>query len=300
MTSRKKTGALAKVEPIPTEKYRGLEMAISPTEARRRLQELQAFVKSVMHEGEDYGTIPGTKKPTLYKPGAEKLCEVYCLGWHYEDVEIVQDWGEGFFFYRKRAVLFSRRDGRTICEGVGSCNSREDKYAWRWLFENELPAGTDKKELHSERRTSKKSGKPYTVYRVPNADPYSLVNTIEKMAAKRALVDAAKGATRSSGIFTQDVEDLPVGAFGKEEPTRSWEQGETAIEYADPRPVLDAIGKALAIRELNKLANDNRGLTWTDEDRDAIKAAIDARKAALRAEEGKIDDSREGSQQEAS
>src|SRR5688572_15251827 len=30
-------------------------------------------------EGEDYGVIPGTKKPTLLKPGAEKICNVYGL-----------------------------------------------------------------------------------------------------------------------------------------------------------------------------------------------------------------------------
>jgi hypothetical protein len=285
-----KKGALAKVQPTSAEKYRGLEMAISPNEARIRLQELQAFVKGVMRQGEDYGTIPGTQKPTLYKPGAEKLAEVYGLGWRFEDVEIVQDWEKGFFFYRKKCVLFSRRDGMVICEGVGSCNSREDKYAWRWYFENELPTGIDKKSLHSERKNSKKTGKPYTRYRMPNPDVYSLVNTIEKMAAKRALVDAVKGATRSSDLFTQDIEDLPEEAFGERETSRTWEtKGETV--YADPVPVIAEIRKATSNQALNAIANKNRGLTWTDNDRESIKEAIDARRAALRAEARSASDS---------
>ena len=33
-----------------------------------------AFVKAQMQKEIDYGVIPGTKKPTLLKPGAEKLC----------------------------------------------------------------------------------------------------------------------------------------------------------------------------------------------------------------------------------
>ncbi len=32
-----------------------------------------AFVKAQMQKDIDYGVIPGTKKPTLLKPGAEKL-----------------------------------------------------------------------------------------------------------------------------------------------------------------------------------------------------------------------------------
>jgi hypothetical protein len=41
-----------------------------------------------------------------------------------------------------------------------------------------------------------------------NEDPWVLWNTVLKMAKKRALIDATLSATSSSGIFTQDVEDL--------------------------------------------------------------------------------------------
>ena len=46
------------------------------------------------------------------------------------------------------------------------------------------------------------------VYRLDNEDIYSQVNTILKMAKKRALVDAALSAGRLSQVFTQDIEDM--------------------------------------------------------------------------------------------
>jgi hypothetical protein len=46
-------------------------------------------------------------------------------------------------------------------------------------------------------------------YRVPNDDIPSIVNTIDKMAQKRALVAAVLISTAASAYFTQDIEDMP-------------------------------------------------------------------------------------------
>ncbi len=46
------------------------------------------------------------------------------------------------------------------------------------------------------------------LYQIPNPDIYALVNTIMKMAQKRAFVGAIKVATNASEFYTQDVEDL--------------------------------------------------------------------------------------------
>jgi hypothetical protein len=53
------------------------EMAIRLGEMTTKLDLVQKFFKQVMVKDLDYGIIPGTDKPTLYKPGAEKLCELY-------------------------------------------------------------------------------------------------------------------------------------------------------------------------------------------------------------------------------
>lgn len=242
--------------------YDGLVMVVSPKEALRRIQELQAFVKEVMVPNVDYGTIPGTEKPTLLQPGAQKLEEIYGFAHVFEDAEKILDWngggGSGFFMFRKRCVLTSRRDERYIGDGFGSCNSRESRYAWRWVFDNELPAGLDKATLKSETKQSRKTGKPYTRYRLPNEDVASLVNTIEKMACKRALVHAIIGATRSAGIFTQDAEDLPEEVFGQADESRSW-QREQAQDAAASK-MAEEEKKAASLREKLEAASSEQEL----------------------------------------
>lgn len=47
-----------------------------------------------------------------------------------------------------------------------------------------------------------------TAYRVPNDDVFTLVNTILKIAQKRAFVGAVITATNASAYFTQDLEDM--------------------------------------------------------------------------------------------
>jgi hypothetical protein len=226
--------ALTTVNEVPL----ALTFVMEPAEAKMQLTKLQEFIRSVMVDGEDYGTIQGTAKPTLYKPGAEKLCEIYGLTPTFEVVEKIEDWQAGFFYYSVRCTLTSRRNGMVYAQGVGSCNSKETKYRYRWVpaeevppgvdraglvqrrtskwvFGSEVPEGLDKGRLPKEERTSRKTGKPYTVYdigqvlyRIENDEGYSVANTVLKMAKKRAHVDATLSATRSSGIFTQDIEDL--------------------------------------------------------------------------------------------
>src|SRR3990172_4693719 len=99
--------------------------------AKARLQELQEFVREVMREGEDFGTIPGTTKPVLYKPGAEKLCEIYGLIQRAEVVTRIEDWERPFFHYEIRCDLVSKRTDAVVGSGLGSCNSMEAHYRWR-------------------------------------------------------------------------------------------------------------------------------------------------------------------------
>jgi hypothetical protein len=213
-------------ELVTRREYQGLTMAVSPAESLQRIKELQAFVQQAMVKDVDYGTIPGTEKNTLLQPGAQKLAEIYGFSVTFEDVETVQDWTGDFFLFRKRAVLRSRRDDSFVGDGIGSCNSKESRYAYRWIFDNEVSNDVDKSTLRRRTFYSKKKQREYVQYRQPNEDICSLANTIEKMACKRALVHAVIGATRSSGLFMQDVEDLPAEVFGSVGASRSWEDDE--------------------------------------------------------------------------
>ncbi|MDD5703327.1 MAG: hypothetical protein PHU23_14925, partial [Dehalococcoidales bacterium] len=117
-------------------------------------------------------------------------------------------WQRPFFHYLIKCRLVHVITGALVSEGIGECNSLEGKYRYRWVSERDLPAGVDKASLVSQERRNKNGGH-WTVYRLENDDIYSLVNTILKMAKKRALVDAALSAGRLSDVFTQDIEDMP-------------------------------------------------------------------------------------------
>lgn len=177
---------------------------------RRDVQAINRFqqiVHSTLVKDQDYGVIPGTTKPTLLKPGAEKIAKLLGLADSYELVDRQEDWSKGFFRYIVKCRLTSVAHNVVISEGMGECNSMESKYRWRWVGERDLPSSYDSSKLVSQQRKSRNGGH-WTVYRIENDDIYSHVNTILKMAKKRALVDAALSAGRLSEVFTQDVEDL--------------------------------------------------------------------------------------------
>jgi hypothetical protein len=117
---------------------------------------MNTFIGKVLKEsvdGEgDYGAIPGAgKKKILLKPGAEKLCSIFGLAPQYSEDKIIEDWtgaqhgGEPLFYYSYRCALM--RGGRFMGEAIGSCNSWESKYRYRWSRADQLPAGTDLEKL---------------------------------------------------------------------------------------------------------------------------------------------------------
>lgn len=187
----------------------------SPQDMTRKLASMkqmlaltQKFFQDIMAPNVDYGVIPGTgDKPTLLKPGAEKLSEFYGYAPTIRQIDEEKDIQTGFYRARVTVTLLHKRTGTLIADGVGEANTYEGRYRYRWTPEWKLPVGVDKDVLHCEERT-KRDGGTYMMYRMENDDLWALWNTVLKMAKKRALVDAVLSATRSSGLFTQDVEDL--------------------------------------------------------------------------------------------
>ena len=153
-------------------------------------QTMVEFVKSQMVEGIDYGVIPGTKKPTLLKPGSEKLCRLFSLRPSYSLIQSIADFEKPLFFYHYRCTLI--RQGEMVGQGDGSCNSRENKY-------------------------QKQSYKIYDLTNticclgaLPRASPAD-AGSHRKMAQKRALVAAVLSSCGASQFFTQDLEAITGG-----------------------------------------------------------------------------------------
>lgn len=190
----------------------GTAQILVPTEGAveqlQSIKKLQTAIKANLAENYDYGTIPGTQKPTLLKAGAEKIVTLFQARPRFVLVEKIENWDEKpLFYYHYRCEIVHVGTGVVIGEGEGSCNSKEDKYGYRWVGERELPEGVSKEDLPMKWRKGY-GGKSYPVYRTENTEVFSLVNTIQKMAMKRALVAAALVLGRLSDLFTQDLEDL--------------------------------------------------------------------------------------------
>ena len=136
----------------------------------QKITQFQKVIQETLHQNHDYGIIPGTSKPTLLKPGAEKILMMMGLRSEFEIVDSTRDFKEGFFQYQVRCKLY--KGDILITEGLGSCNTKEKKYT--------------------------------------NQDPFTIDNTVLKMAKKRALVDAALLVGSLSDIFTQNLEDMDL------------------------------------------------------------------------------------------
>lgn len=150
-----------------------------------KLKYIEDYKQRVMQIKTDYGVIPGTSKPCLFKPGAEKLAFAFNLYAEYEvDSKVVEPFKEweyevwdkilkknvvkktrGYFHYTMRCRIFNKETGQQWGSQIADCDSME-----------------------RGRETA------------PS-------NTIMKMAEKRAYVGAVLNATFTSDRFTQDVED---------------------------------------------------------------------------------------------
>lgn len=145
------------------------------TNSINRIKAFQSVVKNQFTEKHDYGIIPGTgNKPVLLKPGAEKICMLMGLSTEFNSIDSTRDFEKGFFQYQIKCRLL--KNGEVITEGLGSSNTKERKFI--------------------------------------KQDPFSMDNTVLKMAKKRALVDAVLLVASLSDVFTQDLDDMTDIAGG--------------------------------------------------------------------------------------
>ena len=217
----------------PLRDFKLVTMTVDPAASAMTVQQvlgqvalIQQIMGAAMKDGEHYGKIPGCgDKPTLLKPGAEKLCLTFRLAPTY-DVE--ERSGEhGHREYRVQCTLSSILTSAFIGQGVGLCSTMEAKFRFRqsaaeptdkpvprvyWDLRQEDPAKAQELIGGKGFTVKKVEGKGWMIAkggeRVETDNPADHYNTVLKMAKKRALVDAVLTATAASDIFTQDLEDI--------------------------------------------------------------------------------------------
>ncbi|MBC96428.1 MAG: hypothetical protein CME63_01655 [Halobacteriovoraceae bacterium] len=151
------------------------------------LKVVKDAVKNIMNEGinSDYAIIPGTPKKSLLKPGAEKLMRLFGLGVRFQKVsdECQFDLVENFAMFTYVAEVYHLKTGLTIAQCEATANSQEKKYATKTVWTNNVK----------------------TTVPMPVAD---ILNTLKKMAQKRAMVGAVIIAVGASDYFSQDEDEI--------------------------------------------------------------------------------------------
>lgn len=208
----------------------------SVQETASQVHQVQSIMKSLMVEETHFGVIPGTKKPTLYQPGAQMLCFAFRL---IPEYEVKTHRLEGNHREVVVTCRLSNQAGQHLGSGVGSCSTMESKYRYRGA--ELVPTGRevpkvywDAKKLNAASAAKHIGGPAFVAKKddngtwmvfekgegkAENPDVADTWNTVLKMAKKRAFVDATISTCAASDLFTQDLEDFqpdPAPKAGKE------------------------------------------------------------------------------------
>ena len=142
-------------------------------EGRQQLMnQVNSFIKTQLKIGLDFGPIPGCgSRNVLLKSGAEKLAAIFNMYPEFIQLKEVLDHENVFFMYEYKCVMKNKKTGVKQAEAIGSCNNRE------------------KAKLNAVRM---------------NGDTYGQINTLSKVAQKRAYVSAVIMATSLSNTFSSD------------------------------------------------------------------------------------------------
>ena len=216
-------------------------MPLSAPQIQAQVNLIQEVMKAVMKEGEHYGKIPGCgDKPSLLKPGAEKLMFTFRLvaDPEIEVFDLYHPTVQGHREYRVK-VKISSLNGTYMGGGVGTCSTMENKYRFRggektfteqevpkeyWNLKNAGRMEEAKQLIGGDGFGVGKNENKWVICEIgekmEHDNPADFYNTCEKMAKKRALVDATLTVTAASDIFTQDIEELVDNGVMKPAPQK--------------------------------------------------------------------------------
>ena len=60
---------------------------LTAVQVKAQVQRIQEVMAAVMQKDVHYGIIPGTQKPTFYKPGSEKILSTFRIAAHPKEIE---------------------------------------------------------------------------------------------------------------------------------------------------------------------------------------------------------------------
>lgn len=209
------------------------ERPLSAGQIRSQVNLVQEVMKAVMQEGQHYGKIPGCgDKPTLLKPGAEKLMMTFRLS---ADPIVEEIPTEDGMTFRVVCRMMHQTTGINMGSGIGEASTKEDKWNWRGTVSDAEWNATpeDRRRIKYTRNGEIKQVR---------TNPADLANTVLKMAKKRALVDGILTVTGASDIFTQDIEEIPAEYLGNRQSSSSKPSVQPPQSKSQPQQVKEIVG----------------------------------------------------------
>jgi len=159
---------------------------------------LQGMVRDLLSRGVDYGRIPGTPADSLWEPGASQIIGAFNCYVGERRILKFEDTSERISTCVEVPII-SRETGRMAATGIGAASTLETKYKYRWV--EKLGEWGYDQESAKGLRTKVDRGR--TLYRIPNPEHGELLNTIIKMASKRAEVDGAESLPGVASVLRQ-------------------------------------------------------------------------------------------------
>lgn len=230
-------------------------------EIKAQVNVIQEVLAAVMIKNVHYGVIPGTKKPTLYKAGAEKILMTFRLSAE----PIIEDLsGPDEIRYRILMRIVHIPTGDVLGMGVGECSSNEEKYKWkRAVCKEEFEAtAEDRRRI----KYKKYQGKVETVQQI-RTEHADQANTILKMAKKRSLTDGCLTSTAASDVFDQDLEDLSGGGPDRsvQQPQRTSSGTTSHPQSSGQQSKKTGSGKVISEKQVGLLYATYKENGWPDE-----------------------------------
>lgn len=211
-------------------------IALTEQEIQSQVNLIQRVMKQVMKRDVHYGVVPGCgNRPALLKPGAEKICLTFKLAAKFAVTH--DNLPDGHREYSVNCTL-TTPDGVERGQGIGVCSTMESKYRYRWdATGKSVPQNYwDDKDLSKlggpQFAPRKVQGKWMIYQKVAHDNPADYLNTVAKMAKKRAHVDATLTTTAASDIFDQDVDELVEAGVAVNDNTPQNRPGKQAVNRA--------------------------------------------------------------------
>ena len=165
-------------------------------------QDMADYLREIMKQGThwDYFSRGDDAEPSWLKPGVELLFNSFQLSPSFQVDNQSQD-GEVSFLITCSAVFLPTM--KIVGQGIGSCSSLEEKYAWRAAVCNEEFEIFPEHRRRIQFKTKWANGQPSGHYQNKQVrqDPMSQSNTILKMGKIRAQRDCAGNVLAVSDIL---------------------------------------------------------------------------------------------------